>query len=344
MTNSGPIKQEAAFCGVGEVLWQRVSCVFLWAELRAMVRDCFIPVDRAESSSKLLFSMYVMMVVGLLSLDQSALAQPQPADAAPAEPAAASPLLSEPTTPDALFDAVVLMTDLARPRLAREYLQKLLAANPDDVALLAMRDKHGPAEFLRMANLESLQPGSATLLERMTAAFTRFAGDAKRIDSLIEELRGTPSVRDAAILQLRSGGALVVPRLIETIGDVKDEQTRELLTYTLTRLGTEVIPPLLAALDSPDPNLQSIVLEVLGRVGNEKTAVHLWYFAVDKNKPPGVRVSAAEAVARLTMGNRRHASSLSQQMALRSLERAARDRLAGREIPPIAGPTGKVTS
>ena len=318
-----------------------------------MVRDCFIPVDRAESSSNLLFSMFVMMVVvGLLSLDQSALAQPQPADAAPeepaaaapAEPAAASPLLSEPTTPDALFDAVVLMTDLARPRLAREYLQKLLAANPDDVALLAMRDKHGPAVFLRMANLESLQPGSATLLERMTAAFTRFAGDAKRIDSLIEELRGTPSVRDAAILQLRSGGALVVPRLIETIGDVKDEPTRELLTYTLTRLGTEVIPPLLAALDSPDSNLQSIVLEVLGRVGNEKTAVHLWYFAVNKNKPPGVRVSAAEAVARLTMGNRRHASSLSQQMALRSLEQAARDRLAGTEKPPIAGPTGKVTS
>ena len=315
-----------------------------------MVRDCLIPVDRAESSSNHLFSMSAMMVVvGLLFLVPAAMAQAQPADAAAADsPEAtveteASPLLSEPTTPDALFDAVVLMTDLARPRLAREYLQKVLAANPDDVALLAMRDKHGPAVFLRLANLESLQPGSATLLERMTAAFTRFAGDAKRIDSLIEELRGAPSVRDAAILQLRSGGALVVPRLIQTIGDVKDEPTRELLTYTLARLGTEVIPPLLAVLDSPDANLQAIVLEVLGRIGNGKTAVHLWYFAVDKNKPPGVRVSAAEAVARLTLGNRRHASSLSQQMALRSLERAARDRLAGRE-KPVVGPTGKVTS
>ena len=312
-----------------------------------MVRDSLIPVVRTESPSKRLFSMFgITIAIGLSFIVSPVMAQPEPdepAAAAIADGSEASPLLSEPTTPDALFDAVVLMIDLARPRLARAYLQRLLSAKPDDAALLAMRDKHGPAVFLRMANLESLQPGSVTLLNRMTAAFTRFAGDEKRIDRLIDELRGAPSVRDAAILQLRSGGALVVPRLIETIGDVKDEAPRELLTYTLARLGPEVIPPLLAALDSPDTNLQTIVLEVLGRVGSRKTAVHLWYFAVDKNKPPGVRVSAAEAVARLTLGNSRHASSLSQQMALKSMELGARNRLAGREML-LAGPNGKVTS
>ncbi|MFP6703849.1 MAG: hypothetical protein VB861_19025, partial [Planctomycetaceae bacterium] len=70
--------------------------------------------------------------------------------------------MSEPTTADALFDAVVLMVDLARPELARLYMQNLLDANPDDAALLAMRDKHGPSVFLKLANLESLQPGSVT--------------------------------------------------------------------------------------------------------------------------------------------------------------------------------------
>ena len=50
----------------------------------------------------------------------SATSRAQPAAQPPAQPAAQpaaqqSPLLSEPTTADALFDAVVLMVDLARP-------------------------------------------------------------------------------------------------------------------------------------------------------------------------------------------------------------------------------------
>ena len=89
----------------------------------------------------------------------------------------------------------------------------------------------------------------------------------------------------------------MVPRLVEQIGDVKEETTRELLSYTLTRLGSDVVPPLLGALESPDMNLRSTLLEVLGRIGSQKTAVHLWYFAVDPAQSPGVRIAAAEAVA-----------------------------------------------
>ena len=263
----------------------------------------------------------------------------QPADNQPAAPS--SPLLTEPTSAGALFDAVVLMTDLGRPNLANGYLRKLLEMTPDDATLLAMRDKHGPAVFLRLSNLVSLQPGSVVLLEKMNAAFGRFAADTTRIDRLIGELQGAPSVRDAAILQLRSGGALVVPRLVERIGDVKDDMTRELLIYTLAMLGSEVIPPVLAVLESDDDNLKTAALEVLGRIGTRDVAVHLWFFSVDAAQPPGVRVSAAEAVARLTMGGARHASSLGRSMALRSMEQGARLRLAGGR-QDTAGPKGKV--
>ena len=51
-----------------------------------------------------------------------------------------------------LFDAVVLMSDLARPNLAYLYLQKLMQANPNDATLLKLRDKHGPAMFLKLSN------------------------------------------------------------------------------------------------------------------------------------------------------------------------------------------------
>ena len=304
--------------------------------------------DKSVTSGRSIATV-LLLSVGLCAIvASSATSRAQPAAQPPAQPAAQpaaqqSPLLSEPTTADALFDAVVLMVDLARPELARIYMQNLLALNPDDAALLAMRDKHGPAVFLRMANLEYLQPGSVTLLERMNASFARFAGDTARIDRLISELGGPPSVRDAAILQLRSGGALVVPRLVEQIGDVQDEATRELLSYSLTRLGPDVVPPLLAVLESPEANLRTTALEVLGHVGSRKTAVQLWYFAVDANQPPGVRVAAAEAVARLTLGASGRASDLSRNMALRALEQGARVRLAGGERA-VAGADGKVTA
>lgn len=292
----------------------------------------------------------LLLIVMWLPIARPAMAQPaaqpgpqaagnQAADDQPADQA--SPLLSEPTSPGALFDAVVLMTDLARPALARSYLEKLLELNPDDATLLAMRDKHGPAVFLRLGNIVSLQPGSVTLLDRMNAAFGRFAADTTRIDRLIGELGAAPSVRDAAILQLRSGGAQVVPRLVERIGNVKDDTTRELLIYTLTRLGADVVPPVLAVLESSDDNLKTAALEVLGRVGTRDTAVHMWYFAVDAAQPPGVRVAAAEAVARLTLGHARHASALGRTMALKSLEQGARLRLAGGGRA-VTGADGKV--
>ena len=49
-----------------------------------------------------------------------------------------NPLLTEPRTPQTLMDAVVLMIDLARPGLARLYLEKLMEANPDDAMLLKL--------------------------------------------------------------------------------------------------------------------------------------------------------------------------------------------------------------
>ena len=81
----------------------------------------------------------------------------------PTSPLEDNPLLTEPRTPQTLMDAVVLMTDLARPGLARLYLEKLLEANPDVETILKLRDRHGPALFLRLSNDKRLQPESITL-------------------------------------------------------------------------------------------------------------------------------------------------------------------------------------
>ncbi|MFP6766216.1 MAG: hypothetical protein VB858_21465, partial [Planctomycetaceae bacterium] len=92
-------------------------------------------------------------------------------------PAERSPLLTEPKTPEATFDAIVLMLNLNRPNLVNRYLQVLMAGNPDNATILKMRDKHGPGIFLQLANDRRFQPLSLQLLKQMNDAFRAFAFD-----------------------------------------------------------------------------------------------------------------------------------------------------------------------
>src|SRR5438045_1425185 len=86
----------------------------------------------------------------------AALAQAR--NAAPADDAAVapkqevSPLVVEPKTPIELFDAALLMHEIARPTLAKAYLARLLAESPDEAALLELRDRFGPAPFVKLTN------------------------------------------------------------------------------------------------------------------------------------------------------------------------------------------------
>ena len=55
-------------------------------------------------------------------------------------------------------------------KVSPEMLQKLMEAKLDEAMLLKLRDKYGPAMFLRLSNDRQLQPESITLLERVNAA------------------------------------------------------------------------------------------------------------------------------------------------------------------------------
>ena len=246
------------------------------------------------------------------------------------QPAAAtSPLLEEPTSPEAVFDSVVLMVELARPGLARRYLDQLMMLDLDEPTLLRLRDKHGPAIFLRLADLEYLQPGSIQLVQKMNEAFRRVASDPARVDRLINDLQKSPAQRDVAILQLRSGGALVVPRLITGIRELNKPGQQELLQYTLVKMGEVVVPPLIGALESTDPNLRAIVIQVLGRVGDRSTAGYLWNYAATDQETPAVRLAATKALARLVFGDVRRVNRLNRTMAIQELIREAKRHLGG---------------
>ncbi len=253
------------------------------------------------------------------------LAAPVCAQVAPkAKAKDASVLLAEPQTPTAFFDAVVLMSDLERPNLALQYLEQLMTQDLDDQTLLKIRDKHGPAQFLRLANDRRLHPFSVDLLDKMNAAFRRYAGDPARMDALIAQLtNGTPEQREVAIIQLRSTGSIAVPRMLTTIAASPNPNERDSLIYALTRLGKPIVPALIGALDSPSEQIRSVGLETLGWLGSDSTQPYLYYFAFSDKQPPGVRQVAKQALARLQRGDARKAHEVTSFGASTQLEKLA---------------------
>jgi len=234
-----------------------------------------------------------------------------------------SPLLTEPQDPEALFDAVVLMLDLDRPGLALQYMKQLLAEDPDDATILKMRDKHGPAVFLELSNDERLQPASITLLDRMNEAFRQYAADPTRMDRLVKNLTGTPQEREIAIIQLRNTGKVAIPRMLTLVVTAKDPNQRDAMVYAMTRMGAQIIPPLLGALEAPDEGVRTVAIDTLGWLGSLDTVPWLWYSAFGANQPTGVRQSARQALARILRDDVKRAGDISSYGAASQLQKIA---------------------
>ena len=235
-----------------------------------------------------------------------------------------SPLFVEPTTPEACFDAAVLMIDLANPKLARQYLQKLYSLNPDEDAILRIRDKHGPAVFLKLAGIRELKPLSTRLLKEMNDAFRNRANDPNRVDTLIADLSGTTQKRNVAIIQLRSAGPRVVPRILQRLQTAVQPE-RDMLVLALSRLGKQVLPALRGALYSPDADMRATVIDAIGKLGSDDDIKFLLFSAYSESEPSGVRASARSAIAQIVFGTPKRVGELSAFGSASKLKRAARD-------------------
>jgi len=234
----------------------------------------------------------------------------------------ASVLIKEPKTPEALFDAVVLMLDLERPNLASQYLNQLMAVELDDATILKMRDKHGPATFLRLANDARFEPQGPELLEKMNAAFKRFAGDPARMDKLIAQLTGDPEKRESAIIQLRTTGGIALPRMLAVLDQAEPKQ-RDAIAYALTRMGKAIGPALIGALESPSEKIRAAAIEALGFAGSNDTVAYLWHPAFSDKSPAGTQLTARRSLARILKDDPKKAGELTVFGAAAQMEKVA---------------------
>ncbi|MDA0834204.1 MAG: hypothetical protein O2955_12175 [Planctomycetota bacterium] len=247
-----------------------------------------------------------------------------------------TPLLVEPTDPEKVFDAVLLMMDLGRMNLAKSYLVKFLKGQPDDETLLAIRQKHGPATFLKLSNLEAMQPASLQLLDMINQATMRTANDPERVKELFQQLLKDDSVdRRAAIQQLRVAGARAMPYVISSLGELSQNERDALLDAT-GQMGESVIPPLVAATDSQIPVIQNFAIDALGLIGTSETLPYLWYYAASPEVADGTRHSALLAMGRIM----RIASHKMGDISLYGTAKGLRDLARARYREMVLGTAG----
>ncbi len=262
-----------------------------------------------------------------------------PDDTAPQAPKVNSPLVIEPTTPEEFFEAALLMVELARPEVAKLYLSKFMESDPQDELLLALREKHGPAVFLKLSNIEELQPLSIELLNRNNAAFVRFAQDPARLEAILKDLMtGTPAQRVAAQFQIQTAGVHVVPALISALGNPAYAEAQSVLVETLAAIKIDAVPPLEAATVSPDSKTRQAAMQALGIIGSSHAIPHLLRFA-GQPEPSEDKVAASKAISKI-LGTRSITTAQSTGVANRLLQHA-KDHFLGK-IDYVVGPDNLV--
>lgn len=232
-------------------------------------------------------------------------------------------LLSKPETPAQLLQTVIQLTGLGHASSAKPYLDQLLKANLDQETLLKLRDEHGPAAFLSLANNKTLQPESVTLLDQMEAAFRAYATDPARINGLINDLSGTPTDRNIAIIQLKSAGSIVAPPILKQLSQSEDLTRNDELAFALSQLGKPVVEPLIAALRAPENRIRKIAAEVLGDIADPSAALYLWNPAFSESQEQSVQIAARQALSKILGKDPRNVFELNRHEAQQVLKNAA---------------------
>jgi hypothetical protein len=233
-------------------------------------------------------------------------------DAAPPEPAAdlaaplpvdpsRSPLVGDPKSADELFEATLMMVDIARLDLAEIYLSKLLSETLDDELLLALREKYGAAGFLKLARVERLNPGATKLLDLSNAAAVKQANDPARITRLIDDLGGEPEQHAVAEAELISLGTAVVPGLLAVLADPARGDRHEVVLEAILLIRERAVPPLVGALTAPAGAsvFRSHVITLLGQLEARAAVPYLWHPAQAPDESLDVRLAARRALARI---------------------------------------------
>ena len=192
--------------------------------------------------------------------------------------------------------------DLADAKVANNDLIKGLSPK----TALALIRKAGYESFNEL--IKRGEPFRSTALNisalAQEAAFSELTDEAA-IRALVSELLGEDAAKSAAAFAALKGtiGEFGVPYLLEAWNTAGSGKARATIQIALTEIGRRAVPPMVAALDTPDVTLKGMLISVLGGAKDWRAAAKLRAIAADANMSEEMRNSAMKACAKIVSEN-----------------------------------------
>jgi len=209
-----------------------------------------------------------------------------------------------------LFEQGVDLLQRGRDDEALRAFEQVLAADPSNEQAYELFRTTEHAVWLDMLRKEGdFQLFAKRMMGLAAMGRLEKQDDPEAIKPLVAELSSDdPINRRSAIRELAGlHGEYAVPYMVGALADTANEERRVSVMQALTEMNTDVVVPLLAALESADAIQRRNVALVLGRIGDPRAAGHLgWLQATDPDG--GVQAAARQSLER--MGVRDGALSL----------------------------------
>lgn len=181
-------------------------------------------------------------------------------------------------TPIDLWEAVDYLIRAGRADEASSFLQRFIAAKPDDQTLLKIRDDFGLDSILRLADHPATRGSAELVMSQVKAAATKVERDPTRLARLIDQLNKSGEERALAEQALRRVGPRAVPPILTAlITEQRSAAEKVKLVETLTRLDRTASGPLIAALDSENAEISNAARTALLALGDPAAKPFLAY-------------------------------------------------------------------
>ncbi len=215
-------------------------------------------------------------------------------------------LFKKPETVADYWKALDFEIELGSYDLAAQHLHGLLLKKPTPDQLLDLQRQVTMNAFLRLRNIPKWSDNAAVektaradveeLIKLVTAAVKSQMNNRDQILQWIKNLNASREEAIYALQELYKYKAYAAPLLIEELGRTKGGDRLPLID-ALRRLSSDVVPPIVAALDSPDTSLVLDLLDILQKRNARKAVPFLWFLTADPSRPDSVRNKAKEVLA-----------------------------------------------
>ncbi|MDP6538700.1 MAG: HEAT repeat domain-containing protein [Planctomycetota bacterium] len=199
---------------------------------------------------------------------------------------------------DALFAEGVEFLRQGKDEEALARFTQVLAAEPDHESAYEMWKSTDEDMWLTML----VKGGQFELFAKRVMSLSELArsereNDAEGIRALLRRVTPDNDVvdRKRAVRELGANyGEYAVPHMLYSLGDPDDEERRVLMMHSLTEMDSDVVLPLVAAMNTDDAFLRRNVALTLGYIADPRAAGALTWVALNDDDP-GVEMAAKAA-------------------------------------------------